>query len=109
MGFFSKLGVSSPWGCTRVLWRSTPAVDALNVKILSPSARSAWIMRAVMTAPLFSSATASAEFHLIFMGSPFKVYWGRRRSVSYTHLRAHETPEHLVCRLLLEKKKKKKT
>src|SRR5678816_2430617 len=24
--------------------------------------------------------------------------------ISYTHLRAHETPEHLVCRLLLEKK-----
>ena len=24
--------------------------------------------------------------------------------VSYTHLRAHETPEQLVCRLLLEKK-----
>src|SRR5678815_1275722 len=22
--------------------------------------------------------------------------------ISYTHLRAHETPEHLVCRLLLE-------
>src|SRR5678816_4645336 len=29
-------------------------------------------------------------------------------SVSYTHLRAHETPEHLVCRLLLEKKKNNK-
>ena len=28
----------------------------------------------------------------------------RRIPVSYTHLRAHETPEHLVCRLLLEKK-----
>src|SRR5678815_4372007 len=28
-----------------------------------------------------------------------------QRPVSYTHLRAHETPEHLVCRLLLEKKK----
>ena len=26
-------------------------------------------------------------------------------SVSYTHLRAHETSLHLVCRLLLEKKK----
>src|SRR5674536_403378 len=26
--------------------------------------------------------------------------------VSYTHLRAHETPEHLVCRLLLETKNK---
>ena len=25
-------------------------------------------------------------------------------AVSYTHLRAHETPEHLVCRLLLDKK-----
>ena len=29
------------------------------------------------------------------------------KAVSYTHLRAHETPEHLVCRLLLEKKKTK--
>src|SRR5678816_492916 len=33
--------------------------------------------------------------------------WQRTRAcpcgtVSYTHLRAHETPEHLVCRLLLE-------
>src|SRR5660398_270590 len=28
--------------------------------------------------------------------------------VSYTHLRAHETKANLVCRLLLEKKKKKK-
>src|SRR5680860_1648468 len=27
-------------------------------------------------------------------------------SVSYTHLRAHETDTYLVCRLLLEKKKK---
>src|SRR5678816_4796035 len=33
-------------------------------------------------------------------------HWAR--TVSYTHLRAHETPEHLVCRLLLEKKKKKR-
>ena len=27
------------------------------------------------------------------------------KPVSYTHLRAHETREDLVCRLLLEKKK----
>src|SRR5678816_4813080 len=33
------------------------------------------------------------------------LYAGTPTSVSYTHLRAHETPEHLVCRLLLEKKK----
>eukprot|EP00831_Metopus_contortus_P048622 TRINITY_DN39757_c0_g1_i1.p2 TRINITY_DN39757_c0_g1~~TRINITY_DN39757_c0_g1_i1.p2 ORF type:complete len:119 (-),score=37.09 TRINITY_DN39757_c0_g1_i1:23-379(-) len=30
------------------------------------------------------------------------------RTVSYTHLRAHETSLQLVCRLLLEKKKKQK-
>ena len=29
------------------------------------------------------------------------------QAVSYTHLRAHETKANLVCRLLLEKKKKK--
>ncbi|VTU59894.1 hypothetical protein AMBR_DPAELIID_02778 [Lacticaseibacillus rhamnosus] len=28
------------------------------------------------------------------------------KTVSYTHLRAHETEADLVCRLLLEKKKK---
>ena len=30
------------------------------------------------------------------------------KTVSYTHLRAHETKANLVCRLLLEKQKKKK-
>ena len=30
-------------------------------------------------------------------------------NVSYTHLRAHETPEPLVCRLMLEKKKQGST
>src|SRR5680860_1631440 len=30
-------------------------------------------------------------------------------AVSYTHLRAHETDSYLVCRLLLEKKKKTMT
>src|SRR5665647_3879201 len=34
---------------------------------------------------------------------------GTRTSVSYTHLRAHETDSYLVCRLLLEKKKNKTT
>ena len=29
------------------------------------------------------------------------------QAVSYTHLRAHETGRNIVCRLLLEKKKKK--
>ena len=33
----------------------------------------------------------------------------RMKPVSYTHLRAHETVLDLVCRLLLEKKKKTKS
>src|SRR5450756_2737046 len=33
----------------------------------------------------------------------------RPTPVSYTHLRAHETRHELVCRLLLEKKKKNQT
>ena len=33
----------------------------------------------------------------------------RNISVSYTHLRAHETVLDLVCRLLLEKKKQQNT
>ena len=34
-----------------------------------------------------------------------KLYIQDVTSVSYTHLRAHETLRYLVCRLLLEKKK----
>ncbi len=35
---------------------------------------------------------------------PFYEVYGFRDPVSYTHFRAHETPDHRVCRLLLEKK-----
>ena len=45
------------------------------------------------------------------MNEELRKYVERTRrdiAVSYTHLRAHETPEHIVCRLLLEKKKKRK-
>src|SRR5680860_27467 len=42
--------------------------------------------------------------------TPASAAWRARLSaVSYTHLRAHETDSYLVCRLLLEKKKTKKT
>src|SRR5659263_264831 len=39
-------------------------------------------------------------------GIPVTGITARIRTVSYTHLRAHETRHDLVCRLLLEKKKK---
>ena len=46
-------------------------------------------------------------FTLFFFGMAVEFYFTKYIPVSYTHLRAHETPEHLVCRLLLEKKKAK--
>ena len=42
-------------------------------------------------------------------GKCTEIRTGNKRTgeaVSYTHLRAHETDSYLVCRLLLEKKKK---
>src|SRR5674536_390436 len=56
--------------------------------------RSSWRTWRAPTTDTDSSAPT------ITMGAP-----RARVPVSYTHLRAHETPEHLVCRLLLEKKK----
>ena len=38
------------------------------------------------------------------MGTLQKSQKHHKKSVSYTHLRAHETRSNLVCRLLLEKK-----
>eukprot|EP00658_Telonema_sp_P-2_P009945 TRINITY_DN13715_c0_g2_i1.p1 TRINITY_DN13715_c0_g2~~TRINITY_DN13715_c0_g2_i1.p1 ORF type:complete len:288 (+),score=61.06 TRINITY_DN13715_c0_g2_i1:217-1080(+) len=72
--------------------------------------------RLSIPAPLERVSTAFSEDSADTMTSPnihsphSPVTLPRKRStvspVSYTHLRAHETPEHLVCRLLLEKKKK---
>src|SRR5678816_1890969 len=49
----------------------------------------------------FRAATPPSQGVELPVSNQFRVW-----AVSYTHLRAHETPEHLVCRLLLEKKKK---
>ena len=43
-----------------------------------------------------------------FAGNYIELNGDSSRTVSYTHLRAHETVLDLVCRLLLEKKKKSK-
>src|SRR5665647_355182 len=61
------------------------------------------IRKALSKTHLYSSAfvvekrLGGGETHFILHGAG---------SVSYTHLRAHETDSYLVCRLLLEKKKK---
>src|SRR5665811_528587 len=59
---------------------------------------------------LISSSSDRVGFtSLKAMCSPYRMCYGATHSlnsVSYTHLRAHETVLDLVCRLLLEKKKK---
>src|SRR5665254_18011 len=74
------LMLQRPRRSTRV--RSSAASDVYKRQGWLP-----WIWLAVVVATPIGEET-------LFRGFP----------VSYTHLRAHETPEHLVCRLLLEKK-----
>ena len=61
----------------------------------------------------------TSRMHVTYAGGPFtknslnlNAVGGQNAfgavSVSYTHLRAHETGRNLVCRLLLEKKKTEK-
>ena len=56
-----------------------------------------------------TSVTGLVIILILAMVVLFAIEWLLRRifPVSYTHLRAHETRHDLVCRLLLEKKKKK--
>src|SRR5659263_235840 len=60
------------------------------------SVSGSWPNRATKSANirLFDGYTRILTIHILF------------RPVSYTHLRAHETRHDLVCRLLLEKKKR---
>src|SRR5665213_3842534 len=62
---------------------------------------------------LFNSLQTAGFEVLLVGGNQTKNVKGRKTdvidciwTVSYTHLRAHETGRNLVCRLLLEKKKK---
>src|SRR5660398_318825 len=53
------------------------------------------------------SGATEGERELVFLYGPAPAGpRGSTQPVSYTHLRAHETKANLVCRLLLEKKKK---
>ena len=68
-----------------------------------------------ITLALYYLAPAKLKNTVLFVCSLVFYCWGEVRffpvmlaliPVSYTHLRAHETDSYLVCRLLLEKKKK---
>ena len=58
-------------------------------------------MKRVIVSVKSTQRDADGEDTVVELVSSGKYY----ETVSYTHLRAHETSAHLVCRLLLEKKK----
>src|SRR5660397_41794 len=79
---------------------------AIANRVVAPCSKLAFADWWVTTAgPRFTKVGAPACDH--------RNYWDAMDAldeatpVSYTHLRAHETKANLVCRLLLEKKKKK--
>src|SRR5450756_3014482 len=71
-----------------------PAVDIIEVYIIGSQSLKALIN--------FTHNCLSGKSATIWT-----LMHSEKNPVSYTHLRAHETRHDLVCRLLLEKKKKK--
>eukprot|EP00658_Telonema_sp_P-2_P083908 TRINITY_DN9197_c0_g1_i1.p1 TRINITY_DN9197_c0_g1~~TRINITY_DN9197_c0_g1_i1.p1 ORF type:complete len:139 (-),score=18.87 TRINITY_DN9197_c0_g1_i1:16-432(-) len=75
--------------------RVGPAALAREPAAVWPASRCWWVASTITAPTSTNPPNTNSQLH-------------SHPPVSYTHLRAHETPEHLVCRLLLEKKKKKR-
>src|SRR5678815_3312937 len=75
---------------------------------LAPNSYSALTLHSVWLRRSPEETAASPKVNLpkislaLFQCGSHATQTATRGAVSYTHLRAHETPEHLVCRLLLE-------
>src|SRR5665647_3299438 len=84
-----------PWSARSNSWGLIPRTSAMAADQFTVCATSAcatpspWPSKPFFDMPALFSASSAAQ----------------AMSVSYTHLRAHETDSYLVCRLLLEKKK----
>src|SRR5665648_1298164 len=79
------------WGCETLEETSIKCAEALEAEILKQGPEN---IMAFISEPVVGSAAPGVH--------PAPIYF---KTVSYTHLRAHETRHDLVCRLLLEKKK----
>src|SRR5678816_370075 len=76
------------------------AAEAMLRHHLSPSAACA-VGRALTSGLLLATLTKGGERVTVQLVGDGPIGAITVDAVSYTHLRAHETPEHLVCRLLL--------
>ena len=104
------------WASERDGWNHLYLHDARAGAVKNQITRGEWVVRDIVS-------TDDAARTLIFTASgreagqdPYLIHYYRvgfdgsgltcLTPVSYTHLRAHENPEPLVCRLLLENKKR---
>ena len=73
-------------------------------EVTEESSSSVWDIRSAFSRPVATNSALRMTPESTLPAAAVEDEVARTRAVSYTHLRAHETPEHLVCRLLLEKK-----
>src|SRR5678815_497419 len=73
--------------CT-IDWKSSGSVPPMSVETMTRGRRSVSSVPPVLCGARKNNARQATTKQRIVI------------AVSYTHLRAHETPEHLVCRLL---------
>ena len=115
----TKIDLFSKWVGNIVCWITIPLILAMTYdvfarKLFTAPTMWAYDMSRFLYGALFMLGAGYAlskgvHIRADFLYRNFKVKTQGLVAVSYTHLRAHETPEHLVCRLLLEKKKPKIT
>src|SRR5450759_5596526 len=94
-------GLICAYESRRTLGSASMRISVL-IRIRSSSGTVAERKETSLTIPSFSPASHTSVPERMPGASAVTTY----RAVSYTHLRAHETRHDLVCRLLLEKKKK---
>src|SRR5450756_1143751 len=81
-------------------------LNLLAAKIASHTSDGSSSVRIEVAETLMKSNLYTIGLYLKSLPGPAEALKALQETVSYTHLRAHETRHDLVCRLLLEKKKK---